>query len=344
MAQAGSTRLIQVDALRGIAAMAVVLFHYTTRFDQLFHHASLPSISFPLGHYGVNLFFIISGFVIFMTLEKVGAPVDFVVTRFSRLYPAYWTAIALTLAVTHTLGLPEHTVDGWAALANLLMFHGLLFKVPHVDGVYWTLQVELLFYFWMLLLFLGARLEKVSYALLGLLALRFAYFLCERLMGISLPWKIYQFLILGQIPWFAIGICVYRIAFHANAPHNRLDRITLVAAVLVLLAMESAGIAGFALVLAAIVFGAATGRLPILSTRLLVWLGTISYTLYLVHENIGWSIMLRLRDLGWGTDMVVLSAIAISLALASAVTYLVERPAMAGIRKWYRSHKERRAG
>lgn len=83
-------RLVEVDALRGVAALAVVLFHYTTRFTDLFQPGVPPAVSFPGGHYGVNLFFIISGFVIFMTLEKTARPLDFVVSRFSRLFPAYW--------------------------------------------------------------------------------------------------------------------------------------------------------------------------------------------------------------------------------------------------------------
>jgi len=72
-----------------LAAMAVVFFHFTTRFGELFKGDPSPSISFPTGYYGVNLFFIISGFVIFMTLERTKKPMDFVVSRFSRLFPAY---------------------------------------------------------------------------------------------------------------------------------------------------------------------------------------------------------------------------------------------------------------
>jgi len=86
-------RLAQLDALRGVAALLVVGFHYTTRFDQLYGHAGEPLLSLPWGHYGVNLFFMISGFVIFMTLERTQRATDFVVSRFSRLYPAYWGAL-----------------------------------------------------------------------------------------------------------------------------------------------------------------------------------------------------------------------------------------------------------
>ncbi|MBL8484418.1 MAG: acyltransferase, partial [Rhodocyclaceae bacterium] len=138
-------RLVEVDALRGIAALAVVFFHYTTRFDQLYPGYEPPSLAMPLGHYGVNLFFIISGFVIFMTLDRTSRPMDFVMSRFSRLFPAYWTAIVLTFVVTHQLGLPGKLVGLDTLLVNVTMIQGLL-GFGHVDGVYWTLEVELLFY------------------------------------------------------------------------------------------------------------------------------------------------------------------------------------------------------
>ena len=81
-------RLQELDALRGLAALVVVLFHYTSRYDVVFGHNSAPLVSAPWGHFGVNLFFGISGFVIFMTLGRTQTPADFIVSRFSRLYPA----------------------------------------------------------------------------------------------------------------------------------------------------------------------------------------------------------------------------------------------------------------
>ena len=82
-------RYRELDALRGLAAMLVVLFHYSwgrpeNRFE------------FSVGNTGVDLFFIISGFVIFMSLEKAENLRQFVGNRFARLYPAYWVCVILT--------------------------------------------------------------------------------------------------------------------------------------------------------------------------------------------------------------------------------------------------------
>ena len=163
-----SRRLSQVDALRGLAALAVVFFHFTTRFTELYLPDYRPSLSATYGYFGVNLFFIVSGFVIFMTLERTAKPMDFVVSRFSRLFPTYWAGILLTFCITHWLGLPGKLVEFWPAIANFLMIHSI-FGVPHVDGVYWTLEVELLFYTGMFLLYRLRWLGQIHWVLLAML-------------------------------------------------------------------------------------------------------------------------------------------------------------------------------
>jgi len=287
------------------------------------------------GHYGVNLFFIISGFVIFMTLEKTVRPMDFVVSRFSRLFPAYWVAIVLTFSITHWLGLPGKLVDGWAAMGNLLMLHGL-FKVPHVDGVYWTLEVELLFYFGMFLLYRLRWLSRIHQMILGLLVVRIIYFVLERWFNISLPWMLFRLMILQYIPWFALGIAIYQASSRQDAASRRWPAITATCAVLTLALTDSIAVGLLSVVFALVVWLAAAGRLALLRYGPFVWLGSISYPLYLLHENIGWSIQLQLGALGLSTTTTALVALVAILMLAAAVTRWVEQPAMRWIRTRYR--------
>ena len=330
-----SGRLVEVDALRGIAAMAVVLFHLSTRFEQVFPQTARPAVSLPDGHLGVNLFFIVSGFVIFMTLEKTRRPMDFVVSRFSRLYPVYWASVLLTFAVTHWLGLPGFLVGAGTASANLLMFHGL-FRIPHVDGVYWTLEVELLFYCGMLALFRAGQLSRIHQALVGLLLLRLTYFAFERILGIDLPWTIFRLLILKYIAWFALGICVYLWTNYSAPSERRKVIFTVGSAIITLAVVDSPGIALLGLALAGIVSLAASGRLSLLRNPVMVWLGTISYPLYLVHENLGWVVQLRL--LAWGMDpnLVLVIGVMTACAVATLLNRSIEQPAMRWIRKRYR--------
>ena len=334
-----SARLTEIDALRGVAAIAVVLFHYTTRYMELYKFDGAPTLSFSFGHYGVNLFFIISGFVIFMTLEKTHHPMDFVVSRFSRLFPVYWVSIFITFAVTHALGLPGKLVDLGSAVANMLMFHNL-FRVPHVDGVYWTLEVELLFYCGMFFLFRIGKLGRIHEALLALMLLRVAYFVMEQAFGISLPWIVYRLLILSSIPWFAVGISIYLATSRTGPGTWKAPARTAAVAVLTLLVTGSVTLATLGILFGLAVFCAATARLRWLRSGLFVWLGAISYPLYLIHENVGWSLQLQLVARGVPTDWIVLITLLASLVLATVLHRTVEKPAMA----WIRSrHRQRQA-
>ena len=333
-ANPNSLRLLQIDALRGVAALAVVFFHFTTRFTDLFHPVTLPTISVPYGHYGVNLFFIISGFVIFMTLEKTSRPMDFLVSRFSRLFPAYWAAIMLTFLLTHLLGLPGKLVDLPTVMANFLMLHGF-FKVPHVDGVYWTLEVELLFYIGMLLLYRLGQLHRVHLVLLGLMALRLLYFVLEHGYGISLPWFLFRMLILQYIAWFVLGICIYQVTSRTGPKAWRWPALSLIFALWTLGVTESFDVVALAVFFLLMVWLAAQSGLTLLRYKPFVWLGAISYPLYLLHENIGWSLQLRLGALGLSTDLSIVVTLVLVVLLAAALTRWVEQPAMRWIRQRY---------
>lgn len=331
-------RLAQLDALRGIAALAVVLFHYTTRYGQLYGHVEAPAISFPHGYLGVNLFFMISGFVIFMTLERTARPMDFVVSRFSRLYPAYWGALLVTFALTHLIGLPGKTVGWDVLLVNTTMVQGF-FGVDHVDGVYWTLEVELLFYGWALLSYRLGGANGLRHFLFGALALRLVYAAAQVGFGVDLPWVGQRWLLLPYICWFALGVSIYRLSRDGAASWR--DGALALAAIAVLGIVDGWHWAALATVFFAVLFGAARGRWTWLEHPVLLWLGTISYTLYLLHENIGWAVLRRLE--GWGVEVHVAIALTMALAcaLAHALTRFVEQPAMRWIRDRHRARQRR---
>lgn len=329
----GSHRLVELDALRGIAALSVMLFHFTTRYDQLYGHVTSLLFSAPYGYFGVNLFFMISGFVIFVTLHRIQKPLDFIVSRFTRLFPAYWLAVLITFSLTQAFSLPFKTVSIDTAAMNLFMLHGLL-KIPHVDGVYWTLEIELIFYCMAFLLYISGRLERSHQFLLILLALRLLYFLSSEIAGVELSWTVSHLLILPYIAWFALGIMIYRrIALPCQSP--RMDWLVLMAAIVVLGIVDGAGVALLAISFTTLLWAAANGRLAILRNRVLSWLGAISYTLYLLHENIGWGVIRLAEQKGFAPNISIAVAICLVLLMATALSYSVERPVMKWLRACY---------
>ena len=222
-----SGRLHGLDALRGIAALGVTMFHLTSQYDTTYHFTTLPSWSFPYGGHGVTLFFVISGFVIFMTLERTRRPWDFVVSRFSRLYPTYWAALILATAALLMFPLPGTDTSparllGRAAV-NVTMFQRW-FRVRSVDPVYWTLEVELCFYLIMLALLSGKALKYAIAVFTGLTLLALADQLWGPRVGHAWLALARGVLILEYVPYFLMGMLIYkswatgRTAYLALAP------------------------------------------------------------------------------------------------------------------------------
>lgn len=319
-------RLPELDALRGIAAMLVLLFHYSYQYPRLFPDQTGLSFRWQWAENGIWLFFAISGFVICMTLARTQCWTDFVWARLSRLYPVYWAAMALTVVAVALSGETALDIPIADKIANLTMFHSLIGRAS-VDPVYWTLAVELAFYICMLALFvtgLLARLEIVVATWLALSALQMA-------TG-WLPFRIEQLLVLRYFPFFAIGIIFYR--FHIGALTFR--RLMLWQIVLALVA----GIAGAEATLVAAVIIATfwlmlEGRLSALSTPVLLWLGAVSYPLYLVHQNIGYVVIHQLGLRSVNVELAALIAAAVTLLLAHLLHQFVEDPAQ----RWLRQRK-----
>ena len=87
-----SKRYSELDALRGITVLLVFMFHYVMVTEEHYDW-------FVWGTTGVDLFFIISGFVISLSIEHVSSAKEFIRNRFARLYPTYWFSVSFTFII-----------------------------------------------------------------------------------------------------------------------------------------------------------------------------------------------------------------------------------------------------
>jgi len=323
-------RLRELDALRGFGAILVVGFHYTTRFRELFPNA--PHVPFNVGggDYRVLLFFAISGFAIFFSLRRLTAGWDFVAGRAARLLPAYWAAMMLTLLIEHLGHMTMLYIPPFAALMNVTMLQGFFF-LPAVDGAYWTLTVEVAFYLCVLILWQLCRMRHVERLLLCWLIIKLIF----ELVWPDMPERIVMLLILRHMPYFAIGMASYRVwagerSWQQQAPF-------LAAIVTTIAVSDTIDFLVVGLLIIAIFVAVVEGRMRWICITPLVWVGQISYSLYLVHQHIGFTIMLNAEAAGLGPIGAFLLAIVAAFALGYTINRCVERPAIDHImRRWQR--------
>lgn len=318
-------RLQELDSIRGLAAISVVLYHYFYRYNEIYGHQQIDTDWIAFGHYGVQLFFIVSGFVIYWTLERTEKPADFLISRFSRLYPVFWVSAALTFILVSLFGLPGREIQFVDALKNALMFHERL-HVPHVDGVYWTLTVELTFYCFIFALYITSNLRHVTK--LFLVASILSTLSSLGVVTINQPY--FDILIFEHIPFFLAGICLFKITRKDKVHENY----AIIAAAIVSTLITHSFNASVFFALSVVFFIlSVNGRLPFMKSRPLVFIGSISYALYLCHQNIGYMIINHAYAHGLSPLSGIVFSVILSVLLAIALTYCIERPALRAIKK-----------
>jgi peptidoglycan/LPS O-acetylase OafA/YrhL len=329
-----------IDLLRFLAALSVLLFHYSFRgaAEGGFTTFCLPEIApfSKYGYLGVELFFIISGFVITMSAEGRTAAV-FARTRFLRLYPAFFVSMTVTAVMGTVVGQPRFAVSLADWLANLPLFSRLLDR-PSVDSVYWSLELEVIFYFWVwLFVRLGwfqSRRPLLIASWLGLSVLinlspsskaLHALFLSDYASLFATGMILFDLMARGrvmlQVPLLLLALPMSMVGVLARGDyvrgvlHTDIDDRTLV---LVLLALHVFFVAALF-----------ARRLPRLAPILGI-LGAVSYPLYLLHQHIGYMLL----SLVWPQmpAWLALALVAGAMITASAVlASWVEPP----VRAWF---------
>jgi len=330
-------RLVELDCLRGIASLAVVIEHLTLNYNKHYAKLETPLLNLHLARYGVFLFFMISGFVIFMTLSKTAKPMDFIVSRFSRLYPTYWTSIIITSILLYLMPLPNYDLNLKLVIMNFTMIQEFI-GFRHIDWSYWTLQIEIFFYFIMLVIYMTNQLKRIELILFLWLALRLTYIISETLFSRELSWTANQILILEYIPFFSIGILFYLIHSRSYTNIYLMGLCFFIALTNIYLAntndLEST------IMFMIIFFALSQNKLGFITFKPIVFLGSISYPLYLIHQYAGFSIMNKLASLGIAPAPQFIFALLFSIFTATFISRTIEIPMMRLIRDYYKSNHQ----
>lgn len=341
-----SKRYPEIDLLRGVACLMVVAFHYLYRGQQGGWLMDQPvqwlGALASYGYLGVHLFFMISGFVIFMSAEGVSTR-DFFSSRVSRLYPVLWVGVLLTSLVTYLFSSPHFQVGWLQLLSNLTMVPHWM-RMDYVDGAYWSLAVELQFYILIGCMVWLKQLRRAEWVMAAWLligtvnAVRRIYFLEFWLVA---QWA--SLFVAGMIFYRSsregwtrarLGLMIWCYALSMNYVINPASNDHTVVngfqrpGVMIALAL----LTSFYLV-----FLAMTKQwLSVAGSSVILWMGVLTYPVYILHQNIGYTL---LEIGGWrGVDFQLRALIVLTgvVAAAWAVNRFLERPVSRWLRGWTR--------
>lgn len=355
-------RVEALDGLRAVAALMVVAYHAGARwappqqdptlypYGGLF--AGIPGIGY-FGSFGVLLFFMISGFVIMMTLERTSGIADFAARRIARLWPCMLVCATLSALVINTLG----QMDGVMGLERfrvtpLEYFSSIVFFPPAitadllgappsqwVEGVYWTLWAEVRFYALIALVYLIAGRARFLWAWAGVQACSLvADALISAHGGGAIPFSVQQALQPDMLQWFTLGLCAFHLyRGHLPAPGWIASGLALAALVVgpIVTLEGGAGFTGQAAsyslfsVLVILPFALFIARSPVidaLAWKPLVTLGLASYPLYLFHERPSLIFTWLFTNLGLPPLVALALALALVIGASLLIYRLVEQP------------------
>jgi len=329
-------RLLELDALRGIAAIFVLLFHYAMPFPDKGIYQF-----FKYGISGVDLFFLISGFVIFMSVNKVKNGAVFLINRFCRLFPTYWAAITFTFIVIlfndYYINESKAVINWENYLYNLTMFQ-YYFEIPDLDGPYWTMIIEMIFY---LVLFLLIIFKSVNSTIPLFVSLTlFSVLVSEYYKGWGGEFYSDYFInfpLTQFVPLFLAGILFYQLKYSTT---NKFLTITMILCCYFaqILLYKSGGRSSGYITHSAykvmvglyflLLFLFVYGKLKWIVNDVTLYLGKISFALYLIHQyvSINCIIPFLLRKEVNYYIAAYLIALPVCILVASLITFYIEKP------------------
>lgn len=342
-----SKRIIELDAIRAISCLNLLLFHFTYVYQNKYGFASPLGFTFPYGKYGVQLFFMLSGMVNAMTLLSKRKPGDFLAARFIRIFPSYWLVIGLNVAMFSMIPMFHHSLSIQETIANLTTLPMLL-GYTNMEPVTWTLQIEMLFYLFLMTLFALGLLEKPLRTMMVAVGFCLVAGLSINLFREAYPESVWsdrlyvvdQLFFIRNMPLFAMGILLNELRCQRGVKWQLWLGIAVSAITFHIVDLRNHNPAA-TILLFGLLTASAFGRVPVLRWKGFVYLSLISYSLYLFHNNLGSALIKQLEVIGCSPIVAVIAATTLALAMAHVITYRLEQPLTRWLRTRYAIMKKR---
>lgn len=327
-------RLDLIDLYRGLAILSVAFFHYTARLPQNYLGYDGLDWSFAQGWVGVHFFFMISGFCILMTLEKSKNTLDFIAKRFARIYPTFLICLMITYAFIVLYPIPESTELPKASfkdfVGNFVLGRDLGFR--WVSGVYWSLLVELKYYLFIAILFSFFKkpiLSWLFFCAVGIVMYKMAGLFIEYSPKMTSVGQIFELIalrifIVKEAAFFGLGMCFYRI-------YKEGCSIQIIGAVfcffIFALLPNSAEFKTIEIALFIAMIGLFSYFLWRPNTQIprpLLFIGAVSYPMYLIHEYFGYKMLIAMNAIIPSDNLNIAITLIVMVIFAYLIHILIE--------------------
>lgn len=320
-------RNIGIDIIRGISALLIVSYHYTCHYN-LSPYTAVGHTEWgfvvPWGCWAVVTFFMISGYLSSGKVKDDAKPINLLKRRFLRLYPTFWAAMLVTFIITSIAKYDSYTIKD--ILLNVTMLPSLFGAKP-IDGVYWTQQYEVLFYLILVGLISIRRSKYINWALLLWTLFSVVLYLIQIKIDNPLVSSLRVFAIPQYCSAFIAGMLIRNFTGRKDIV---LSVVVLIISVVNFWLWHDTGQTTFfvitLLVLAAIII--CPPHIPQKWEHLLrpiLFVSSISYPLYLVHQKIGYTMILNMvTGLHWHSEWMLLIPFCVVLLLAWMLHKFVE--------------------
>lgn len=319
--------IVMFDIIRCFACLGVVLFHLTTRYSELYGNTYYMPVKFSYGYSMVIVFLLMSGF--FMYKSKNISAVQLLTKKFLRLFPCYIASLMIIYPITSLL-LPSRSVSFLDFLINFTTLNGLI-NIPYVDGAHWTIYVEIVFIIIVLfisLLKINPSKQKIVLLTIDIVCLLLVilndYYdnsiikICYKLIqakyiGVLCTGFVCASLIGNRIKTVDVGIIVISFATQ-------------------MFSRDMANIIVFVVTCGFMICIAYSEKMRNIKINLKVlkpmtFISGISYPLYLIHQNISYSIMLNIQDVCKPMgEFVIIIPLVICITLAYLLHKFIEIP------------------
>ena len=310
----------QVDGLKGLAMIMVMLYHFLFRYTEIYssdYHINIPLLS-KWGVIGVTIFFVVSGYY----MSQSGGGRRFWFNKILRLWPIYAMAITLCFVITKLFPLPGRTVNPKDYLLNLIFVNGFI-NIPYVDGAHW--YITDLIGCILVYSIVNKTLNKKNRIIFITIFVFISIILCsfQRYNASVISSALYNLIGAGRISMIIAGEAIWH---YKNKDYGIFGYLETLAIIHCFLSFSVLYV-GMMIISQLLLFFCINGFIKFFEIKPIILIGKASYPIYCFHQNIGYILLYYTQQITGVYNILIGMIVCVIMLICGISIYLyIEKP------------------